>query len=294
MLNLPLNPFKLILKLLLILTESEVSRSFEAFLWAHHSGPAQQGPRWYLCSSSPQTASKLIIFMTLTSLPTKHGILSSLFHEYPSSVWFSFCCFIRYRLGMTFLMLCMRNDNHAAGTEETAWHPRACVLRPVSGNQTPPRLLRILKRPLEEQHLQSPAALPLRAASALICAAIDTPGPKAQRHKTQPNFLTNCSPETAMDNIIKPLCLKISTRLQFKDGSVGRILWENHKWELVKKWCHNGNKAGLFPTNTMVPLIQQLCVRWRLQDACEMLSLSLPRFYSPFGTFVELCSLIPS
>lgn len=32
----------------------------------------------------------------------------------------------------------------------------------------------------------------------------------------------------------------------------------------------------------------------RFQDACEMLILSLPYFYSPFGTCVDLRSLIPS
>lgn len=47
----------------------------------------------------------------------------------------------------------------------------------------------------------------------VICAAVDTPGLKAQIHKIWPNFLTNWSPETATSTVIKSLCHKISTGL---------------------------------------------------------------------------------
>lgn len=182
------------------------------------------------------------------------------------------------------------------GGGDAAWHPSACMLQLVSRNQTLPRRLDIFKRPWVQQHLQFLAVLLLYIVFALfdLCYYWHSWTKSSKTHNLWPNFLTNWSSEMAMSTIIKSLGHKISTCLQFKNGSAGRTLWENHKWELVKNWCQNSSKARSFPTNTAVPLAQQLCVSWRFQDACEMLILSLPCFYSPFGTFVDLCSLIPS
>lgn len=170
------------------------------------------------------------------------------------------------------------------------------ILQLILRNQTLPRLLDIFKRLWVQKHLPCLAVLLLSVVFALFDLWYHWYfwTKSSETHKIWPNFLTNRSPETAMSTIIKSVSRKVSTCLQFRNGSRGRTLWENHKGGLVKNWCQNSSKAHSFPTNAVVPRGQQLCVSWRFQDACEMLSLSPPCFYSPFGTFVDLSSLIPS